>query len=78
MSLEALNEEVKNTTTKTHILKMKYFSIQITAKDPVNKRISLDLLSLDYKERVFDSSEYKKISRHKLLAQHRATLIQVS
>lgn len=56
---------------------MKYFNIEITDQDPVNKRISLDLLSLDYKERVFDSSEYKKISRHKLLAEHKATLIQV-
>jgi hypothetical protein len=56
---------------------MKYFSIEITSGDPVNKRISVDLLSLNYKEAVFDSSEYKKISRHKLLAEHRNTLIQV-
>eukprot|EP01130_Rhizamoeba_saxonica_P012864 TRINITY_DN5467_c0_g1_i2.p1 TRINITY_DN5467_c0_g1~~TRINITY_DN5467_c0_g1_i2.p1 ORF type:complete len:369 (-),score=91.27 TRINITY_DN5467_c0_g1_i2:401-1507(-) len=64
MPLELLREELD------------YFSLQIP-EDIDHKRISMELRKLEYKDKIYNASEYRKLTRHKLLSDHHATLVVV-
>lgn len=67
LSLELLNEELK------------FWGIDISGDEErsIHRRLSVEMMNLEYKNKIFDAAVYKKMSRRKLLADHHATLIDV-
>jgi len=64
LPLELLNEELK------------YFCVDVP-RDLANKRISLELIRLEHNAKLADASEYRRITRHKLLADHHGVLMMI-
>jgi len=62
--LELLHEELK------------YFSLDIP-QDMVHKRISVELMKLEHKSKISHASEYRRITRHKLLTDHHTALMKI-
>lgn len=67
LSLELLNEELK------------FWGIDISGDEErsVHRRLSMEMLNMEYKNKIFDAAVYKKMSRRKLLGDHHSTLIEV-
>jgi len=64
LPLELLHEELK------------YFCVDVP-RDLANKRISLELIHLEHNAKLADASEYRRITRHKLLADHHSVLMMI-
>jgi len=55
---------------------MRYFSLEVPS-DLDHKRLSMEMLKLEYKNKILDAGEYRRISRQKLLSEHHATLVKI-
>jgi hypothetical protein len=51
--------------------------LDLPANDMEHHRLSVELLKMDYRNRILDASEYKKVTRHKLLSDHHHVLMKV-
>lgn len=54
----------------------KYFALDVPT-DADHKRISVEMMKLEYKSKLWDAAEYRRIARHKLLTQHNAGLSDI-
>eukprot|EP01125_Pyxidicula_operculata_P018696 TRINITY_DN6665_c0_g1_i2.p1 TRINITY_DN6665_c0_g1~~TRINITY_DN6665_c0_g1_i2.p1 ORF type:complete len:362 (+),score=67.40 TRINITY_DN6665_c0_g1_i2:21-1106(+) len=57
---------------------LRFFSMDVPLDSFDHKRISVEMMKLQYKDKIFDASEYRRITRHKLLSEHHGTLIKVA
>eukprot|EP01128_Nolandella_sp_AFSM9_P000765 TRINITY_DN10893_c0_g1_i1.p1 TRINITY_DN10893_c0_g1~~TRINITY_DN10893_c0_g1_i1.p1 ORF type:complete len:468 (+),score=117.01 TRINITY_DN10893_c0_g1_i1:95-1405(+) len=56
----------------------RYFALDLSADNTDDhRRISMELQNLDYKSQIFDSSVYKKMSRHKLVGDHHQHIVEI-
>jgi hypothetical protein len=53
-----------------------FFQMNIE-EDSAHKRLSMELMKLEYRNKIMDAEEYRKITRSKLLSQHHDTLVNV-
>jgi len=53
---------------------LEYFGLDA---EPHDRRISTELRKLDYRDRILDSHEYKKVTQHKLLSDHHSTIMMI-
>jgi hypothetical protein len=55
---------------------MKFFSLDMPS-DILHKRISMEMMKLDYKNKILDAEECRRISRQKLLSEHHGTIVKI-
>lgn len=56
---------------------MQFFQIDLPDFSFLNKRVSIELRNLEYKNLILPASEYKKITRVKLLSEHHDVLVRI-
>lgn len=59
----------------------RFFAIDLAGLDngrADNRRLSMELMNMEYKNRIADAAVYKKMSRHKLLSDYHAIIVEVS
>lgn len=54
----------------------KFFSLDVPS-DQDHKRISVEIMKIEYKTKLWDAAEYRRIARHKLLTQYQGSLVGV-
>jgi hypothetical protein len=54
-----------------------FFQIELPEHGFWNKRISMELIKLEYKNILLPAEEYRKMTRHKLLSEHIHTIVRV-
>jgi len=55
---------------------MKFFALDMPS-DMLHKRISMEMMKLDYKNKILDANECRRISRQKLLSEHHGTIVKI-
>jgi len=55
---------------------MKFFALDMPS-DISHKRISMEMMKLDYKNKIIDAEECRRISRQKLLSEYHGTIVKI-